>query len=236
MHPPTPDDNPSDQLNKAASPFRFYHRRQRQGNKTVTFNEAPEYRLFDDEDSYVTLLWQPELLDLNPDPFPLPDIVLEEESLNQAQACEGDDCMQVFDMDTNHWSLWPWQDVQRQTFKWAQEAHQPTRTSQSGWIPPDHVHDLHQAIMDCPWFAHLSWHIPVPSDDYYLVSFKYLMCLALCHYCPCASNREDHHLHGRLLPTARYHCCTSDSSMVQCYPCPDERGYPTLLGTFGSAM
>ena len=167
-HPPTPDDHPSDQVpTRVASPFRFYKRRQRQGNKAVTFNDVPEYRLFDD-DSYFTFLWQPEILDLNSDPFPLPDITREEEDdLNSAQACVGDDCLQVFDMDTNHWSLWPWQEVHDQTFRWAQEAHQPHQPSQSGWIPPDHVHDLHQAIMECPWFAHLNWHIPVPSDDHW---------------------------------------------------------------------
>lgn len=165
VHPPTPDDNPSDQvLVRTAGPFRFYRRRQRQGNKKVTFNDIPDYYLFDD-DSHLTLLWQPDVLDLDPDPFPLPAITFDHDVLHQAQAREGDDCIQVLDMDTNHWSLWPWQDVQQQTFSWAQTAPTPPHDLQSGWIPPDHVHDLHQAIIDCPWFSYLSWYIPVPSDD-----------------------------------------------------------------------
>ena len=62
VHPPTPDDNPSDQVPaRVAGPFHFYRRRQRQGNKAVTFDDDPEYRLFDD-DSYVTLRWHQEVL------------------------------------------------------------------------------------------------------------------------------------------------------------------------------
>ena len=174
------------------------------------------------------------MLDLNSDPFPLPDIVLEEDVLNQAQACVGDDCIQVFDMDTNHWSLWPWQDVQHQTFKWAQEAHQPPQASQSGWIPPDHVHDLHQAIIDCPWFAHLNWHIPVPSDDYWYHSNT------LCAL-PFVTTAPAHPIVKIIIYTdgsyqppgiiaAPATAAWSNVILVQ------TSGHSTLLATFGSAM
>lgn len=169
-HPPTPNGSESEQDHTGAAEGKsvfLWHGWE--GNKTVRFVEEVDLILFEEgtEDA-VRVAWDPEVLHLCSDPFPLPDafaLIQEEDVTTLAQAAPR--TVAILDMETDFWSEWAWE-KDSASFQWQSGNFQGEATRISAKMPAGHIADLHSILIDTDWGDLIDTRTPVICDEYWL--------------------------------------------------------------------
>ena len=169
-HPPTPhgSDSEQDQANAVLGKV-VYQWHGWEGNKTVTFEDDVDLILFDDDaGDAMRITWDPEVLHLCTDPFPLPELpeLLQEVDVTPL-ARTAPNTVAILDMATDFWSEWAWEQ-EFEPFQWQGGGVRQQETTISAKMPSGHIVDLHSVLLETDWASFIDTRTPVACDEYWL--------------------------------------------------------------------
>lgn len=140
-----------------------------EGNKTVTFEDEVDLILFEAEaGDAMRITWDPEVLHLCADPFPLPELpeLLQEVDITPL-ARTAPNTVAILDMATDFWSEWAWEQ-EFEPFQWQGGGVRQQEPTISARMPSGHIADLHAVLLETDWASFLDTRTPVACDEYWL--------------------------------------------------------------------